>query len=228
MNAYLIGLVSAFWFGILTSIAPCPLATNIAATSFIGKKAHAVKIVIATGILYAIGRMVAYTLLGLFIAWGLLKIPVISFFLQRYMNIILGPLLIIVGMFLLNLLELSTSGSGLTEKVQKYFKGSGVWGALLIGIIFSLAFCPVSAALFFGSLIPISLKINSPFLAPAMYGFGTAAPVLLVTLFFAIGSKSISKLFKTITTFEKWVRIITGVLIITVGIYFCIANIFLA
>jgi cytochrome c-type biogenesis protein len=226
MTEYWIGIASAFWFGILTSISPCPLATNIAAISFIGRKSSSVKASAIAGGLYSLGRMTAYTLLGLLIVTGLLAIPSLSFFLQKYINMLLGPLLIIVGMFLVELIQVTSKGIKHLEKLQNRAKNCGILSSFLLGILFALAFCPISAALFFGSLIPISIKLDAPIIPSATYGLATGLPVLLIGIFFAIGSKSIGTLFNKITTFEKWTRLTTGILIILIGVYLSLKNIF--
>jgi cytochrome c-type biogenesis protein len=226
MTEYWIGIASAFWFGILTSISPCPLATNIAAVSYIGNKAGNIRAVAFAGILYAVGRTVAYTLLGIIIVAGLVALPSLSFFLQKYVNIILGPLLIIVGMFLIELIQINLKGSKFTERLQNRVKDKGIIGSFLLGIIFALAFCPVSAALFFGSLIPISIKINAFVLPSVLYGIGTGLPVIIIGLLFSLGNKSAGMIFNKITVFEKWTRLVTGVLIILIGVYLSLVNIF--
>lgn len=229
MIEFWIGITSAFWFGILTSISPCPLATNIAAVSYIGRKAGHAKLLFLSGILYAFGRMFAYMIIGIFTIKGLYAISSLSFFLQKYMNLFLGPFLIVIGMLILDIISfnfLSSGGNSLIENLQKRFKDGGVVGSFFLGSVFALALCPVSAALFFGSLIPISMKINSLFIAPIVYGFGTAIPVIVFAILIGIGSKSVSTIFNKITVFEKWVRIITGVVIILIGIYLTITNIF--
>ncbi|MBF0300516.1 MAG: sulfite exporter TauE/SafE family protein [Oligoflexia bacterium] len=229
MIEFWIGVASAFWFGILTSISPCPLATNIAAVSYIGRKAAHTRLLFLSGILYAIGRMFAYMVVGILTVKGLYAISSMSFFLQKYMNLFVGPFLIVIGMMVLDIISfkfLKSGGNSFLESLQNKFKDGGVTGSFFLGAIFALAFCPVSAALFFGSLIPISLKINSLFIAPLVYGFGTAIPVMVFAILIGIGSKSISTVFNKITIFEKWVRITTGIVIIIIGIYLTITNVF--
>jgi len=134
MAQYWIGMATALWLGVLTSISPCPLATNIVALSFIGRKFEKVRFVLFSGLLYSLGRMVAYTTIGLLIMSGLLAIPSISFFLQKYINIILGPVLIMVAMFLLELVSFSFAQGQLTATMQNRFKNSGVWASLPLGL----------------------------------------------------------------------------------------------
>ena len=166
MTEYFIGLGSALWLGVLTSISPCPLATNIAAISYIGRRVGSARSIFLTGLLYTLGRTLAYLGLAIVLVASVLSVPQIAMFLQKYMHLVLGPILIVVGMFLMGLIELSLGGKGMSESLQKRVDAMGAWGALLLGIIFALTFCPTSAALFFGSLIPLSLKMNSSFVLP--------------------------------------------------------------
>jgi cytochrome c biogenesis protein CcdA len=142
------------------------------------------------------------------------------------MNKLLGPLLIIVGMFLLELLSVNFSGGGVSDKMQRRVERMGIWGAVPLGFVFALSFCPVSAALFFGSLIPLCLKANSVVTLPTLYGIGTALPVIVFAVAIAIGATAVGKLFEKTKRIEWWARRITGVVFILVGIYFCLRYIF--
>jgi cytochrome c-type biogenesis protein len=226
MSELLMAAGTALWLGILTSISPCPLATNIAAISFIGRRVAHGRQVLLSGVLYTMGRVIAYTALGIILAVSILSVTDMSFTLQRYMNELLGPVLIIVGMFLLELLSFNFSGSGVSEKMQQRVERMGIWGAVPLGFVFALSFCPVSAALFFGSLIPLCLKSNSILALPTLYGVGTALPALVFSVAIAIGAQSVGRLFEQTKRIEWWARRITGVIFILVGIYFCLRYIF--
>jgi len=226
MSAFITGAATAIWLGILTSISPCPLATNIAAISYIGKRVGSIRAVILSGVLYSFGRMLTYLLIGIIVVAGLLSIPRLSMFLQQYMNKILGPILILAGMFLLELLTLNFSGTFISQKLQKQTEKSGIWGAGLMGITFALSFCPVSAALFFGSLIPLAINHESGILLPSFYGIGTGLPVLVFAVLIAVSTKSVGVLFNKVTVFERWARQVTGVIFIGVGVYLTLKYIF--
>jgi len=226
MPVFLLGALSALWLGILTSISPCPLATNIAAVSFIGRRVGRTRVVFLTGLLYMLGRMLTYVVLGILLVTSVLSIPQVSHILQKYMNKVLGPILIFVGMILLELIRVNISGSGLSEKMQKRVEAGGIWGAGLLGIVFALSFCPISAALFFGSLIPLSVKCGSGFTLPALYGLGTGLPVFLFAVLIAFGAQSVAKAFNKLTQIELWVRRATGGVFILIGIYYCLVYIF--
>ena len=199
MESFILPLLSAFWLGILTSISPCPLATNIAAISYISRNVTDRRYVFMSGLFYTIGRTLAYLVLGIILVASLLSISELSSVLQKYMNRLLGPILIIAGLFLVEFIKFTPSGSGLSDKMQKRVERWGIWGALLLGILFALSFCPVSAALFFGSLIPLALKHNSGFVFPSIYGIGTGLPVFVFAILIALGSKSIGVTFQSYT-----------------------------
>ena len=226
IDAVFLGVASAFWLGILTSISPCPLATNIAAVSFIGKQFTSAPRVALSGIFYVLGRMLAYLCLGAALIAGILSAPQLSVFLQKYMNRILGPVLILVGMVLLELLRYNLTGGAVGERMQERAGKGGVWGAGLLGFLFALSFCPVSAALFFGSLIPLSVKDGSSVLYPMMYGAGTGLPVIVFAMMIAFGAKSISALYRKLTRVEFWARRVTGAIFIAVGVYYSLRYIF--
>jgi cytochrome c-type biogenesis protein len=226
MDSYILAAASAFWLGLLTSISPCPLATNIAAISFIGRRVESPRRVFFTGLLYTGGRTLTYLILGIILVASLLSMSEMSLLLQKYMNKLLGPVLIIVGMFLLEMISFGAAGVGVGEKFQKRAESFGLWGAALLGIIFALSFCPLSAALFFGSLIPLSLKHNSSVVMPVLYGIGTALPVLAFALIIAFGAQSLGRAFNILTVVEKWGRRVTGLIFIVIGIYYCLVYIF--
>ena len=226
MTEFVVGAGSALWLGILTSISPCPLATNIAAISYIGRKVGNSRQVFLTGLLYTLGRTLAYLALAFVLVASVLSVPQISLFLQKYMHLVLGPILTIVGMFLLGLIELNTGGSGMSEGLQKRVAAMGVWGALLLGVVFALTFCPTSAALFFGSLVPLSLKVNSSVTLPAIYGVGTALPVMIFALLLATSAQSVGKAYNVLAKIEWWARTLTGWVFVLVGIYFSLKHVF--
>jgi len=220
------GIFAAVSLGILTSISPCPLATNIAAVSFIGKSAAETKEVVITGALYLLGRMTAYSALAALIVASLLSIPSASDFFQRYMNKLLGPLLIIAGMFLLELVRLPARSGTDPSRLQRLAEINLSAASFVMGVVFALAFCPVSAALFFGSLVPLAIRHQSPLLMPSLYGAGTALPVLAFALLAAFGARHLSRAFNAATSLEAWGRRITGILFIVIGTYFCAVYIF--
>lgn len=142
------------------------------------------------------------------------------------MNKLLGPLLIIVAMFLLELVSISLPAAGVSEGMQKRLDALGLWGALPLGMLFALTFCPVSAALYFGSLIPLSVRARSSVLLPSIYGVGTALPTLVFAVLVALGARTVGKAFKALTKVEWWARRITGAVFLCIGIYYSLTFVF--
>jgi len=226
MESLHVAAISAIWLGILTSISPCPLATNIAAVSYIGRHVDSSRYALWSGLLYVLGRMLTYVAVGAIVTAGVLSIPGVSNFLQKYMNSLLGPILIVVGLVLLNWLPITIPGLTPSEKMRERASHGSFWGACVLGAVFALSFCPVSAALFFGSLIPLSVQHHSYLLLPSLYGIGTGLPVLVVGVMLAYSAKSVGKLFTGIQRFEGWVRVITAVVFIVIGIYMILRYVF--
>jgi len=219
-------LFTAIWLGILTSVSPCPLATNIAAVSFISRRITQRNAVFLSGILYTLGRSLTYIVLGVLIVKTLVDVPILSDFLQRYVNKILGIVLILVGMVLLDLLRIPLPIPSVSENVAKKLAEKGTFGSLPLGILFALAFCPVSAALFFGGLIPIAVKAQSGIGLPLIYGIGTGLPVLLFAILVSTGAELVNRVYHRITRLELYTKRVTGIVFIVVGIYYVLSHIF--
>ena len=226
MTEFLLLAGSALWLGILTSVSPCPLATNVAAISFVGRRLESPRQVLAGGLLYTAGRVLTYTLLGVLLVSSVLSAPSAALVLQKYMNKVLGPVLILVGMLLLELITFGSFGAGLATRLQARAERWGLLGALLLGIVFALSFCPVSATLFFGSLLTLAVKARSGVVLPAVYGIGTGLPVFAFAILVALGARSIGKVFDKVAVFEKWARRATGVVFIGIGIYYTLVYVF--
>jgi cytochrome c biogenesis protein CcdA len=219
--------LSALWLGILTSISPCPLATNIAAISYVGQRVGRSKAVLLSGTLYMAGRVLAYAIIGLIIVSSMLSMPAVSRFLQKDLNRVLGIALILVGMILLDLLPLRWPAAlGIHLDPQRVNRW-GLTGAGILGFVFALSFCPVSAALFFGSLIPLALKHESGILLPVLYGIGTALPVWALSFALASGVGRAGQIFGRVQAFERGARIVTGIVFLGVGIYYTVLYVFL-
>jgi len=228
MSGLAMAAVSALWFGILTSVSPCPLATNITAITFVGRRTGSPAGVLLTGLLYTLGRAVVYVAIAMLLVTSLLSAPTVSLTLQTWMNKLLGPILILVGMVMLGLLRIRFRGRGMSERLKQRVERWGLMGALALGILFALSFCPVSATLFFGSLLPLAVKHESGVLLPLLYGIGTAVPVVVFAVVLAFGARRLGKLFERVTQVERWARAITGVVFVGVGIYMSLLYVYRA
>ena len=217
-------VITAFILGLLTAVSPCPLATNITAIGFIGKDIENRYRIFINGLLYTLGRVVTYTVLG-FILIPILREGASMFAVQKavskYGEILIAPLLIVIGIYMLDLIKLNIPKISINgEYVKKRTKGS--WGALFLGILFSLAFCPSSGIFFFGMLIPLSAAEAGGYLLPVVYAIATGLPVILVAWVLAYSVAGLGKFYNRIQAFEKWFRKIVAILFIAVGIYYAV------
>ena len=217
-------VITAFILGLLTAVSPCPLATNITAIGFIGKDIENRHRIFINGLLYTLGRVVTYTVLG-FILIPILREGASMFSVQKavsqYGEILIAPLLIVIGIYMLDLIKLNIPKISVNgEYVKKRTKGS--WGALFLGILFSLAFCPSSGIFFFGMLIPLSAAEAGGYLLPVVYAIATGLPVILVAWVLAYSVAGLGKFYNRIQSFEKWFRKIVAILFIAVGIYYAV------
>jgi len=215
-----IPLLAAFALGLLTAIAPCPLATNITATAYIAKTISSKRKVIISGLLYTLGRVFSYTLVGSIIYFGASKFKVAKL-IQGNGEKYIGFILILIGLIMLNVIRLNfITGSGLTDKLSEKFKTKGLLGSFLLGALFAMAFCPYSGALFFGMLMPMTIASNAGLALPIVFSVGTGLPVILFAFVIAFSMEKLGMYFNAITKVEKVMRIIAGLSFIIVGLYY--------
>lgn len=218
--------LTALWAGVITSVSPCPLATNIAALTYISKHSGSHKLaVLAHGGLYALGRALAYIVIGFLLVKSLLSAPSFSFFMQKYGNQALSPLLVLAGMYMLDMFGRGFMGFNLFD-LSKFKAKRGAASSLAMGAVFALAFCPVSAALYFGLIIPLAAKNSAPFSLPLLYGIGTALPVIGLALALDLGIKKISIITGFAGKFEKYAKPGTAWVFIACGVYLGLKYIF--
>jgi len=211
---------SAFWLGILTSVSPCPLAANVAAMSYVGREVGSRRRTLAGGLLYTLGRVLAYAVLAAILVGGLLSVPQVALFLQAHMNRVVGPLLVAVGLVLLEWVRLPGFGSRLYDRTGQRLLKAGLLGALPLGAVLALAFCPVSAGLFFGGLVPLALERRSVLWLPALYGIGTGLPVVVFAVLVSAGLGWAGRAFHRLQAVELWARRATALVVIAVGLYY--------
>lgn len=220
LEAYNIPFVTAFVLGLMTAISPCPLATNITATAFISKNISSKRKVFLSGLMYSLGRAFSYTSIGLILYFGASKFHVARFFNQNGEKY-LGPLLIIIGLIMLNVIKINFFGkTNFLEKLSEKFKDKGLLGSFLMGIVFALAFCPYSGALFFGMLIPMTISSANGLYLPVVFAIGTGLPVILFTYLLAFTASKVGVFYNRISKVEKVLRIIAGVVFIITGVYY--------
>lgn len=212
-------LLSAFLLGLMTAISPCPLATNITAIGYISKDITDKKRVFYNGLIYTLGRAISYTAIGLIFFFGASQLELSGIF-QEWGEKLIGPILIIIGLFMMGAIKLRIPGMGsLTEKMENKSNKS-FWSVLLLGIVFALAFCPYSGVLYFGMLIPMTVTKATGLYLPAVFAFATGIPVIIFAWLIAFSFGSLGLVYNGIKNFEKWFRKIVSILFITIGVYY--------
>ena len=224
MTEALAALGTALWLGILTSISPCPLASNLAAVSYVGRRVGAPRRVLLAGLAYSAGRALTYVLVAALVVTSLLSVPSVSFFLQQRMNQLLGPALVLAGLVMLGWLPVPWPSGRATGALEDRLAGAGVLGAAGLGAVFALSFCPVSAGLFFGGLLPLATGTGSRFVLPAVYGLGTGLPVVVLAALLAFGFTGMARAFGAITRFERVARTITAAVFVLAGAYLVLTH----
>lgn len=213
--------LTAFILGLMTAISPCPLATNISAIGFISKDLVDRRKVFLNGLVYTLGRVISYTGLAVIIYLGASRMDVAGIF-QGWGEKLLGPLLIIIGLLMLDIIQIRFPGfSKLSEKIGEKSKGS-YWSTLMLGMVFALAFCPYSGVLYFVMLIPMSIASPSGLYLPAVFAIATGLPVIMFAWFLAFAVGNVGKIYNRVKVFELWFRRVVAVLFIGTGIYYII------
>ncbi|PLX03784.1 MAG: cytochrome C biogenesis protein [Marinilabiliales bacterium] len=216
-------IVTAFVLGLMTAISPCPLATNITAIGYLGRDINNKNKVFINGLVYTLGRAITYTVIGLIFFFGADQFE-ISGFIQQWGEKILGPLLIIVGLFMLGIFKISIPGlDRFNEKMEANAK-TGYFGVLLLGIVFALAFCPYSGVLYFGMLIPITISSAKGLYLPLVFAVATGIPVIIFAWLLAFSIGSLSNIYNKMKLIEIWFRKIVAIVFILVGIYYILST----
>jgi len=216
-----IPLIAAFFIGLMMAISPCPLATNITAIAYISKKLENKKTTLWIGLVYTLGRMLVYVALASLIVWFGINTQFISSGIQKYGEKILGPFLILIGIIMLDLINMHIfHGNFNLEKLKEKLAKNQFIGSFFLGALFALAFCPFSAVLFFGMLIPLAIKTGDGIIIPAVFAFATGLPVIIFSFILVYSVSKLSRIMNKVSVFEKWTRYAVSVTFIIVGIYY--------
>ena len=213
--------VTAAILGLMTAISPCPLATNISAIGFISRDLTDRRRVFFNGLVYTLGRAITYVGIALIIFFGASQMDISGWF-QKWGEKILGPVLVLIGLFMLDFIRIRLPGSGsLTEKIGEKGRKSYL-NTLLLGILFAMAFCPYSGVLYFVMLIPMTVASADGLYLPLIFAIATGIPVIVFAWLLAYAVSNVGKLYSRIKAFELWFRRVVAVLFIGVGIWYII------
>lgn len=225
MTSLNIPIVAAFFIGLMTAMSPCPLAANITAIAYISRKINNKKNTLIVGLIYTLGRMFTYTVLASLIVWFGLNVQIISIALQRYGDKILGPFLIILGIILLNVVHIKFFKKNETfSKFKEKLANKGYFGSFLLGVVLALAFCPFSAVLFFGMLLPLAIAAGDGIIIPGVFAIATGLPVIIFSILLVYSANKLGTIIERMKKIEKIIRISMAIIIIGIGLYYLITS----
>ena len=220
IDQYNFPLLTAFLLGVMTSISPCPLATNITAIAYISKDIKTAKHTLFSGLSYTLGRAISYTLLAVLIYFGLSSFEIAKIF-QGWGDKVLGIVLIIISLVMFGVIKINLSGKNdRFEKIKKWLANKGYLGAILLGMLFALAFCPYSGIMFFGILIPLVLSSIESLLLPPVFALGTGLPVIIFSFILAFSVGKLGRMYNAMTRIEKVMRYSVATIFLLAGIYY--------
>ncbi|MCC6143434.1 MAG: sulfite exporter TauE/SafE family protein [Candidatus Hydrogenedentes bacterium] len=222
MSAGMLPAGAAAWLGLLTSISPCLLATNVAAVSYLARRMDRPRLVLLACGFYIAGQALAFVLLAMLLVSSVLSVPVASLLLQKYMFRLLGPILLVCGVLLLEWVTPPLGRGRLKAWAQGHAAQGGLWVAALLGIVFAMSFCPTTAALFFGSLVPLAIRSESTVFLPFMYACGVALPVVVFSVLVALAGHWVGPAFRRVAMADRFARPFTGYLFLAIGLYFTV------
>ncbi|ARD47903.1 sulfite exporter TauE/SafE family protein [Sporosarcina sp. P33] len=208
-------MISALLLGLLGAAAPCQLTGNMSAITLYGNRSIQLKENIAEVTSFIAGKAAVFSLLG-FLVWWLgetFQSALIGYF--ALFRKFIGPLIIATGLVLLGVMKL-----GFLNKITQYVPvkmRNGKAGSFMLGVSFSLAFCPTMFVLFFLWLMPLAVTAPHGFILPAVFGIATSIPLL--ALFFFIWLVDAKRhVMKSSMKTARIVQRAAGVLLVTIGL----------
>lgn len=201
----------ALWVGFVTgfvfSFNPVALAAIPVSLAYV-TKSHSPRQATLYGGLFVLGMILTHVALGVAASLGG---GWVQHLLGRTWGVVLGPLLIGLGLIWPGWLHLPLPALKLRAKPV-----TGAWGALALGVPFSVAICPFCTPALL-VLLGIAAGIGSPVFGVALllaFALGRAIPILLGAI--AVGwLESLSGMRKFHAIFE----IIGGILLVASGLY---------
>lgn len=218
-------VLTAFMLGLIVALHPCPLAANIAAMGYIAKDTADKRRIFANGLSYTAGRILAYSALGAALL-GLFRSSVdmdaVANWFATWGERILGPLLIIVGLYFVadRIIHRHEHCPNVSTRARRLH---GACGSFVLGIILALSFCPESAIVYFGMLMPMSAKSPMGYLLPVVFAVATSIPAVILAWGVAYGISGTAAMKEKMHVIQKWMSTAVGIIFIAAGA-FCLVN----
>lgn len=223
-DAINIPLLSALLFGLMGALAPCQLSTNVAALAFVTRSENESRRTGWQVLAFVAGKVTVYALIGGLVVASSLRINQVS---ETVIPVVvlarraLGPLLIVVGLFMLGVLRLHVSvGANASRRLEQWVgEKHGLLPSYLLGVAFSFTFCPTLFMLFFGLTVPLAIASPAGVVLPGVFAVGTVLPVLVLAGVVASGRVALTHSLKRIRRANALLQRFAAVVLIVVGLH---------
>ena len=210
---------AALILGLIGATSPCQLSTNLGALAFVSARSGAGP-AIGLALAYVAGKVTVYSLVGTAVVLAGLQLQTVSIPVVVAARKALGPPMVVVGLGLAGLWRPRvTLGQRLVQRPPSGMKTGGIGGAYLLGLAFSLAFCPTLFWLFFGLTIPLALGSAGGWSFPGLFAIGSSLPLLVVATLVSAGAEAAGRLLGPTRRLERSLRLAAGVLLVVVGLH---------
>lgn len=218
-DVYGLSLLSAFVMGLIVIACPCTIASNVTILTSVLNRNISISKLFSKICAYILGRMVAY--LGVaYLLYFFSDVILISELLQEYFGMLLGPLFLLVGLLMLDIIHIHGLENKCLVWMNRWNNSDRLGGAFFLGLIMAFAFCPYGALIYFGMMVPLSISADFGVFVPVFFSLGTAVPIVLVSLLLFWGWESNKSLFSKFQRFEWWLRRILAIFFIISGFLF--------
>jgi len=201
------GIGLSFLAGFVFSFNPVSFASVPVMLAYV-TKAHEERRAVLMGGAFVFGMLVTHVVLGVAAALGGEWVQGVM---GRHWGLLLGPLLIIMGLMWAGLLNIRLPWFGVKGK-----KVTGIWGAFLLAIPFSVAVCPFCTPALLVTLTASAAigSVSFGFALLLAFALGRSIPVIL-------GAWSMGWLesLKILSGYQKIFEIIAGVVLVLAGLY---------
>ncbi|HED16317.1 MAG TPA: cytochrome C biogenesis protein [Gammaproteobacteria bacterium] len=201
------GIGIAFLAGFIFSFNPVSFASIPVMLAYV-TKAHEERRAIVMGGAFVLGTIVTHVSLGVAAALGGEWVQGVM---GRQWGLFLGPLLIIMGLMWAGWLKIRLPWFGVKGR-----KVTGIWGAFLLGIPFSVAVCPFCTPALLVALTASAAigSVGFGFALLLAFALGRSIPIML-------GAWSMGWLesLQMLSRHQRGLEIVAGIVLILTGLY---------
>lgn len=219
-------LLTAFLLGLFASINPCQLAINVSALTWLFGRKETKERQRQTGLIYLIGRFVAFFVLGWVCVWA------ISYFgirlsasklmsldsIYSWVEVLLPWLLMVVGLFFFYRAFHVHKHDGSCHNSSQVIHRGRRYGSFWLGVILAFLFCPESAVVFFGMMVPLGAATSVSWSVPLIYALSSLIPFVLLLWMVHHANAFVNRYEDRVARIQVWVNAFLGFLFIMLAV----------